>query len=75
MLDALAPLERAGRPARIPVDIVETKHGLRLDLLLGRTLRAGGKVPSAGTAPAQPHGSAYQLPAPVESVSSSSSFT
>jgi len=37
VLDALSRLEKSGKPARIPVEIVETKHGLRVDLLVGQT--------------------------------------
>jgi hypothetical protein len=37
VLDALSRLEKSGKPARIPVRIVETKHGLRVDLLVGLT--------------------------------------
>lgn len=35
VLDALSRLERAGKPQRIPVEIVETKQGLRVELLIG----------------------------------------
>lgn len=37
VLESLSRLEKDGKPARIPVEIVQTKHGLRVDLLLGRT--------------------------------------
>lgn len=37
VLEALSRLERAGQPTRIPVDIVETKQGIRVDLLMGKT--------------------------------------
>jgi hypothetical protein len=36
VLDALSRLERSGKPQRIPVEIVETKQGLRVELLIGR---------------------------------------
>ncbi len=35
--EAVRRLDNRGGPARIPVAIVETKHGLRLDLLIGQT--------------------------------------
>jgi len=37
VLDALGRLEKSGKPARIPVEVVETKSGLRVDLLIGET--------------------------------------
>jgi hypothetical protein len=37
VLEALSRLERAGQPTRIPVQIVETKQGIRVDLLMGKT--------------------------------------
>jgi hypothetical protein len=36
-LEAVARLERAGVASRIPAAIVKTRHGLRVDLLMGRT--------------------------------------
>jgi hypothetical protein len=38
VLDALSRLDQSGKPARIPVEILETKQGLRVELLIGRTL-------------------------------------
>jgi len=35
--EAVRRLDDRGGPARIPVTIVETKHGLRVDLLIGQT--------------------------------------
>ena len=35
--EAISRLERLGRRPRIPVAIVRTRHGLRVDLLMGRT--------------------------------------
>jgi hypothetical protein len=35
--EAISRLEMAGRKTRIPVDVVRTKQGLRVDLLMGRT--------------------------------------
>ncbi len=35
--EALARLEIAGRKPRIPVEVVRTKHGLRVDLQMGET--------------------------------------
>lgn len=37
VLEALSRLERAGQPSRIPVQVVETKQGIRVDLLIGKT--------------------------------------
>ncbi|MCU1571311.1 MAG: carbonic anhydrase [Naasia sp.] len=37
VVEALSRLERAGRKPRIPVEIVQTKQGLRVELLLGLT--------------------------------------
>jgi hypothetical protein len=36
-LETLARLERAGRNTRIPAEIVKTRHGLRVNLLMGQT--------------------------------------
>ena len=38
VLDALSRLEKAGQPSRIPVEVVQTKQGLRVELLIGETL-------------------------------------
>jgi hypothetical protein len=38
VLDALGRLDRAGKPQRIPVEILKTKQGLRVELLIGQTL-------------------------------------
>jgi len=35
--EAISRLEMAGRKPRIPADIGRTRHGLRVDLLMGRT--------------------------------------
>lgn len=35
--EAITRLELAGRKPRIPVAVVNTRHGLRVDLLIGRT--------------------------------------
>ncbi|HEV7624241.1 MAG TPA: hypothetical protein VGO26_08900 [Amnibacterium sp.] len=35
--EAISRLEMAGRKPRIPVEVVHTRQGLRVDLLLGRT--------------------------------------
>jgi hypothetical protein len=35
--EAISRLEMAGRKPRIPADVVRTRHGLRVDLLIGRT--------------------------------------
>lgn len=35
--EAISRLEMSGRKPRIPVEIVRTRHGLRVDLLLGPT--------------------------------------
>jgi hypothetical protein len=35
--EAISRLEMAGRKPRIPADIQRTRHGLRVDLLMGRT--------------------------------------
>lgn len=35
--EAITRLELAGRRPRIPVAVVSTRHGLRVDLLMGRT--------------------------------------
>jgi hypothetical protein len=35
--EAVSRLEIAGRKPRIPADIARTRHGLRVDLLMGRT--------------------------------------
>ncbi len=35
--EAVARLELAGRKPRIPADVARTRHGLRIDLLMGRT--------------------------------------
>ncbi|HEY8589312.1 MAG TPA: hypothetical protein VIL55_07160 [Naasia sp.] len=35
--EALSRLESSGRKARIPVEVVDTKHGPRVDLLMGQT--------------------------------------
>lgn len=35
--EAISRLELAGRKPRIPVAVVSTRHGLRVDLLMGRT--------------------------------------
>lgn len=37
VLDALSRLEKSGKPARIPVEVIETKHGIRVELLVGET--------------------------------------
>ncbi|MEA9984075.1 MULTISPECIES: hypothetical protein [Subtercola] len=37
VLDTLTRLENAGRTARIPAEIVKTRNGLRINLLLGQT--------------------------------------
>ena len=37
VLDTISRLDRAGRSTRIPAAIVSTRHGLRLDLLIGQT--------------------------------------
>jgi hypothetical protein len=37
VLEALARLEAAGRSTRIPAEILATKHGLRVALLMGAT--------------------------------------
>ncbi|GGF35500.1 hypothetical protein [Subtercola lobariae] len=37
VIDTLTRLETAGRTPRIPAAIVKTRHGLRVDLLLGLT--------------------------------------
>ncbi|MCU1476113.1 MAG: hypothetical protein JWQ64_806 [Subtercola sp.] len=37
VIDTLTRLEDAGRSPRIPAAIVKTRHGLRVDLLLGQT--------------------------------------
>jgi hypothetical protein len=36
-LEAVARLERAGAASRVPAGIVKTRHGLRVELLMGRT--------------------------------------
>lgn len=36
--EAMSRLEMAGRKPRIPADIARSRHGLRVDLLIGRTL-------------------------------------
>jgi hypothetical protein len=38
VLDALSRLEKAGKPSRIPVEVVSTKQGVRVELLVGDTL-------------------------------------
>ena len=38
VLDALGRLEKSGKPARIPVEVVSTKNGIRVELLVGETL-------------------------------------
>jgi hypothetical protein len=38
VLDALGRLEKSGKPARIPVEVLQTKQGIRVELLLGETL-------------------------------------
>jgi hypothetical protein len=38
VLDALGRLEKSGKPARIPVEVIGTKHGVRVELLIGDTL-------------------------------------
>jgi hypothetical protein len=35
--DAISRLEMSGRKPRIPADIARSRHGLRVDLLIGRT--------------------------------------
>jgi hypothetical protein len=35
--EAITRLELAGRKTRIPVEVVRTRQGLRVDLLIGRT--------------------------------------
>jgi hypothetical protein len=35
--EALTRLENGGKKTRIPVDIISTRHGLRVDLLMGAT--------------------------------------
>jgi len=35
--EAVSRLEMAGRKPRIPVDIARSRHGLRVDLLIGKT--------------------------------------
>lgn len=35
--EAISRLEMSGRKPRIPADIQRTRHGLRVDLLIGRT--------------------------------------
>jgi hypothetical protein len=35
--EALVRLERANKPPRIPAEIVKTRHGLRLEVLIGQT--------------------------------------
>ena len=37
VLEAISRLDRAGRSTRIPAAIVTTRHGLRLELQMGRT--------------------------------------
>lgn len=37
-LEAVVRLDRAGLASRIPAEVVRTRHGLRVDLLMGRTL-------------------------------------
>lgn len=36
-LEAVSRLENSGRKTRIPAEIIETKHGLRVELLMGKT--------------------------------------
>jgi hypothetical protein len=38
VLDALSRLEKAGQPSRIPVEVLQTKQGIRVELLVGETL-------------------------------------
>ena len=35
--EAISRLEMSGRKPRIPADIARSRHGLRVDLLIGRT--------------------------------------
>ncbi len=37
VLDTISRLDKAGRSTRIPATIISTKHGLRLDLMMGQT--------------------------------------
>ena len=37
VVEALSRLERANKPLRIPAEIVMTRHGLRVELLMGGT--------------------------------------
>ena len=37
VLDAISRLDRASRSTRMPAAIVSTRHGLRIDLLMGQT--------------------------------------
>ncbi|WP_210478828.1 hypothetical protein [Naasia sp. SYSU D00948] len=37
VLEALSRLEQSGKPTRIPVEVVDTKQGVRVDLLIGKT--------------------------------------
>ncbi len=37
IVEAISRLERANKPLRIPAEIVTTRHGLRVELLIGQT--------------------------------------
>jgi hypothetical protein len=37
VLEAVSRLEKAGRSTRIPANVVSTRHGLRVNLLMGET--------------------------------------